>query len=582
MIGLTFLNVLIYFSQVLIVIAAAAIGLLVCRVSNARTRLAYWRGAVLACLILPFVPARAAHFASGASAGTEVTTSVSASIAFVQASTTPALSAAGAGMLWVLLFGAAARAVWLGLGFVRLRRLRLDSTPVVAGTNDDLDGLKRAIAPRVDLRWHDEIAQPLAFGAWRPVVLLPPSVADLPAEARRAIVCHELLHVARHDWAWMIVEEVLRTAFWFHPAMLWALGQVQLSREQVVDQMVVAVTNSRVPYMNALMMYADADARSGLTSAIPFVRSRQLAPRLKQLSEERTMSSLRLGFTSVALAGVLIGSSIAVASAMPLRPRLSAGQDKPKRVPKAITQVKPEYPAEAMDAGIKAEVTVKVDISAAGEVTGARLSSGTLISTGTDASTDATKLAVRRFIEAAEAAARQWKFEPGDSDTTADIEFTFTMKSHKGVDGGVAGGVRGGVLGGVAGGVVGDVVGGVTGGVFGGVTGGVTGTARPGELPKQDAGPLRVGGNIKQPRKVRHVAPVYPDDAKAAHVAGVVILEITIGKDGSVSNARILRSVPMLDQAALDAVYQWAFEPTLLNGAPVEVVMTVTVNFTVQ
>jgi protein TonB len=59
-------------------------------------------------------------------------------------------------------------------------------------------------------------------------------------------------------------------------------------------------------------------------------------------------------------------------------------------------------------------------------------------------------------------------------------------------------------------------------------------------------------------------------------------MEITIAKDGSVSGARVLRSVPMLDQAALDAVHQWLFEPTLLNGVPVEVVMTVTVNFTPQ
>jgi periplasmic protein TonB len=150
------------------------------------------------------------------------------------------------------------------------------------------------------------------------------------------------------------------------------------------------------------------------------------------------------------------------------------------------------------------------------------------------------------------------------------------------VVGGEAGGMVGGVAGGVVGGVTGGVSGGVTGGVAGGVTGGMTGRARPGELPKQDGGPLRVGGNIKPPRRITYVTPLYPDDAKAARVAGVVIMEITIAKDGSVSNARILRSVPMLDQAALDAVYQWGFEPTLLNGAPVEVVMTVTVNFTVQ
>jgi protein TonB len=90
---------------------------------------------------------------------------------------------------------------------------------------------------------------------------------------------------------------------------------------------------------------------------------------------------------------------------------------------------------------------------------------------------------------------------------------------------------------------------------------------------------LRVGGNIRQPRKIRDVRPVYPEEARAAKVQGVVIIEARIATDGSIVDARILRSIPMLDQAALDAVRQWQFEPTHLNGAPVEVIMTVTVNF---
>ena len=61
---------------------------------------------------------------------------------------------------------------------------------------------------------------------------------------------------------------------------------------------------------------------------------------------------------------------------------------------------------------------------------------------------------------------------------------------------------------------------------------------------------------------------------------GIVIIEATIAKDGSVKDARVLKSMPLLDQAAIDAVRQWKFTPTLLNNVPVEVLMTVTVNFT--
>jgi TonB family protein len=96
------------------------------------------------------------------------------------------------------------------------------------------------------------------------------------------------------------------------------------------------------------------------------------------------------------------------------------------------------------------------------------------------------------------------------------------------------------------------------------------------------AAPVRVGGNIKTPAKIRDVRPMYPPDAQAAGVQGVVIIEATIDADGRVSNGRILRSIPPLDDAALTAVRQWEFTPTYLNGAPVPVIMTVTVNFTLQ
>jgi TonB family protein len=94
--------------------------------------------------------------------------------------------------------------------------------------------------------------------------------------------------------------------------------------------------------------------------------------------------------------------------------------------------------------------------------------------------------------------------------------------------------------------------------------------------------PLRIGGQIKPPTKVKDVKPTYPAIAQSARVQGVVIIEATIGPNGNVQEAKVLRSIPLLDAAALDAVRQWQFTPTLLNGVPVPVIMTVTVNFTLQ
>jgi protein TonB len=91
--------------------------------------------------------------------------------------------------------------------------------------------------------------------------------------------------------------------------------------------------------------------------------------------------------------------------------------------------------------------------------------------------------------------------------------------------------------------------------------------------------PVRVGGQIRPPTKVKDVAPVYPAIARSAHVAGVVTIEATIDPEGKVMDAKVVRSIPLLDQAALDAVRQWEYTPTLLNGVPVPIVVTVTINF---
>ena len=96
---------------------------------------------------------------------------------------------------------------------------------------------------------------------------------------------------------------------------------------------------------------------------------------------------------------------------------------------------------------------------------------------------------------------------------------------------------------------------------------------------KAKAAAVRVGGKIEPPIKMNDVKPVYPAIAQNAGVTGAVIIEATIGADGRVIDAKVLRSIPLLDQAALDAVRQWEYKPTLLNGVAVPVIMTVTINF---
>jgi len=122
------------------------------------------------------------------------------------------------------------------------------------------------------------------------------------------------------------------------------------------------------------------------------------------------------------------------------------------------------------------------------------------------------------------------------------------------------------------GGAPGGVAGGVPGGVVGGVIGGIP--AAPASIE-----PLRVGGEIKEPAKLKHVPPVYPDIAARANIHGDVILTCTVSPLGRVTSVTVVKGVPLLSKAAMEAVKQWVYTPTLKDGIPMPVILTVTVKF---
>jgi len=106
------------------------------------------------------------------------------------------------------------------------------------------------------------------------------------------------------------------------------------------------------------------------------------------------------------------------------------------------------------------------------------------------------------------------------------------------------------------------------------------GAAGPGTNEGTGSSPYRLGGDIKPPVRTMYVAPPYPDLAKIARVQGLVVIECTIDPSGRVVDPRVIAGHPLLQNAALDAVRQWRYTATRLNGVPIAVLMTVTVNFT--
>lgn len=122
-------------------------------------------------------------------------------------------------------------------------------------------------------------------------------------------------------------------------------------------------------------------------------------------------------------------------------------------------------------------------------------------------------------------------------------------------------------------------MGGVPGGLVGGVIGAIPDATPPPPPPPKKKEPIRVGGNVQSSKLIQRVEPKYPELAKRARIQGIVLLQVTVGEAGNVTDIKVIRGHPLLNEGALAAVRQWKYSPTLLNGEPVPVIATVTVNF---
>ena len=231
-------------------------------------------------------------------------------------------------------------------------------------------------------------------------------------------------------------------------------------------------------------------------------------------------------------------------------------------VPRRTAVVAAVYPTEARKLNATAIVTFVATLDAQGRVAEVRKAGAgfeglnnplVMVAPGTPPDPAALRAAGVSFVNAAATALRQWRYEPpGKAPISFPVTFQFTTTGEPTASQDVSGRLPN-------------------------APARSTASATPAPPPITNA--VRVGGNVLPPTRTKNVQPVYPAIAQSARVQGVVILEAIIGTDGKVVSATVLRSVPLLDQAAVDAVMQWEYTPTLLNGVAVPVIMTVTVSF---
>lgn len=378
------------------------------RLRDARVRLAWLHGLLLAVLLLPLLQPESGEMPAFAQ---DVRV-----VADLLPGAAPALASPGAVRLLVplLAVGALCRLAWLGLGLAALRRWSREARPAALGP--DAERIVNRLGVEARLLSSDRVESPVTFGWRRPVVLLP---RDLPEEAQAGVVCHELVHVRRRDWLAALFEEGVRALLWFHPGVWMLLARIALSREQVVDREAVRLTGSRRAYLEALRTVAcrSRQPEATLAVALPFFHRGHLRERVAHLCKEVSMSRSRTATLVTASAGLLALTAVLAILVFPMsgtawaKPMKVEGNVQP---PKALSTTPPVYPEKAKEAKIEGVAVVETVIDTAGRVTQPKIKA-----TSGDKDLD----------QAAIDAVSQWTFKPATLDgKPVEVYYTLTIR----------------------------------------------------------------------------------------------------------------------------------------------------------
>ena len=322
-------NVFAWFVQTTLLTTVVLLSGRALRVRHARLEMFVLQCVLAATIVLPWAqpwvqpPAQLPVFHSVATP-TRIDTNVSQPLVAPVPGTRISLETV---MLVLFIAGVGLRATWLLLGTIRLQAYLRTGAPLSSDiAAEELTGAA------AEFRLSPEIASPVTFGLWRPVVLVPPMFLEMPAAQRHAVACHELLHVRRRDWLACMAEEAALTIMWFHPGVWFLIRRVRTLRERVVDANAVALTRDRQQYVEALLAFATSPGGMRAATANPFVRKRDLLDRVSSLMEENAMSKARL-LTCASLMGAC--AFIAAVISVSTFPLVGA----PRSIPGAVSRV---------------------------------------------------------------------------------------------------------------------------------------------------------------------------------------------------------------------------------------------------
>ena len=331
---LWFSNLLYWSVQVALLSIAAALLPRLFQLREPRVLLVYWRSLIALSLLLPFLqpwhrPLGFPLTAISEDFSVATLPPPSPPVARWHIPTPQALADIAA---FIILAGIVARLGILGLGLLKLRQLRRVSLPI--SECPDIAALLETMRDRVnapaEFRISADVESPVTFGLRPPVILLPERLASMEPRFQAAIACHELLHVRRHDWAHHLTEELLRSTFWFHPAIPWLISRVRLAREQLVDLEVVRLTQAQKPYVEALLEFTNGRATTAPIPAPLFLAECQLVERVALMLKEVHMSRRKLIASLVAISCCVVAVIVVAALTFPLKGAPRPAQSAPR------------------------------------------------------------------------------------------------------------------------------------------------------------------------------------------------------------------------------------------------------------
>jgi TonB family protein len=547
-----------------LILLGAFTGALVLRRASAAIRHFVWTAALALLLLLPAALQLGSrwHVPLPAQAPAAWVSEVAVTTVAIAAKTAPS-HAAAPWLLIVWLSGAVAAAAWFLSGAVRIMRMARQAAPVVY---PPLSG--------VAIRESASVPVPLAWGLRRPVVLLPLEAREWPAERLRSAVLHEWTHIRRHDLQIQLLAQAVCSLYWFHPLVWLSARQLRRERERACDDAVLRAGIAPTEYASHLMELA-----RGLAYRLPapaMAERSDLETRVRALLDRRRNrrplnaaagAAIAACGLAMLLPAALVRADVRKIARPTAPPAIPAPvvvnppstpmvkmQERPPAPPRLVAQA-----ASSRQTLVKSAPVVTAPISGVVlDPTSARVAGCQVTASSIDGSnvvqTTRTDPSGGYKFDSLPRGQYLLRFEaPGFAPAlaVADAGRLYVRLA------------------------VGSLAESVT----------VAGQKPPvvGAAPPPAPQRIRIGGNVQPARLISQTPPVYPGELQQLGIEGPVVIKAVITEAGEPRNLAVVNSVdPRLDQAAIAAVKQWRYEPTLLNGEPVAVETTVTVDFKLQ